>query len=95
MRDINLEIADALGIDTHRVVGFELRCWAGELPTVRITRHIIDEGDVDETVGAFELVPLSECFDIDRACDQAMKRLRRAIDRSASRAMRELRSSWR
>jgi len=79
--EISRRIAHALGIDPWRVVGFEVRCWVDEMPRVTVTRNILDAHSITEQTDVFELsLRTPQPFDLNRACYDAIKRLRAAVD---------------
>lgn len=93
--DPNVAVLEALGIP-HKDQGLKavtIRLRAGELPSVHVVRLILDKHlpGITEQHQRFTLTPAEqpepERFDLDTACQQAMKRLTQHIEercRSAS-----------
>lgn len=91
--DVNLKLARVLGIDARNCTGFDLRVRVDEFPTVVVHRRFVDNGSLSSKSALFELSQVEERFDLVRACDLAMHRVRIQIEASASRALAALK--WR
>jgi len=52
-RELGLDILKAMGVDPRGIRGFELRCFTGEVATIRIERLIDVAYDVSELDSAF------------------------------------------
>lgn len=94
-RDVNMRLAEAIGVDTHHCTGFDLRVRVGEMPALSVHTVVIDSTGVHDAVGVFDLTLRPIGFDLDHACEGALKRLARAVDQSADRARAELRRTAR
>ena len=96
--DLNVRIAQALGIDLHNVVGFHLRCWAGEVPRLRITKHLIDGTSITRRTDRFKVLLLDEPppapFDLNAECFHAIAAVQRTVDRAYSAAHDHLRHTF-
>lgn len=90
-RDVNVRLAEAIGVDTERCTGFDLRVRVGAPPRLKVHTLVIDEAGVDTAVDVFSLTLEPQAFDLDRACERALKRLARAVEQSAARARAQLR----
>lgn len=85
--DPNVAVLEALGIP-HKDQGLKevtIRLRAGELPSVHVVRLILDKHlhSITEQHQRFTLTPAdpqAERFDLEAACQQAMKRLTQHIE---------------
>jgi hypothetical protein len=88
---INRKLCEALGIDVKHCTGFDLRVRVGELPSLTVHRLLISSDDIEAGTDIFDLTIRPRPFDLDRACQEALKRLARYVDQSAARARADLR----
>lgn len=104
MRDCvtNAEFLRMLGITQRNVTYLRVECCADELPTVTI-ESVLFAHEIQSQTQQFHLLaidpptvaPEPPPFDVDKACAEALQRLRRGIDASAMKHARQLRDfAW-
>ena len=81
VNEINTELCNALGVGTTLVSKVVLTIHGGELPTIEVSKHVIDTQEIKEVLQKYQLVSVGQpCHEMDR--DEIIRIAREAGFRS-------------